>query len=254
MNLTPVLPHFYTKKTAYPAFGQSPSAHNQQLLSQQLEQLVQSRDNFLKSQNDQIIETARKLSNIKQSPVPVSLGQFKFNKLMGVPFDKDGIWEFLELPKHKYGVTVVPTVHKNGQEYFLFVKTSHPSIDGKQMIAFPSGVRDIVDSHDLETIKQTANRELCEETGYEAETLIPADYLKGGSNRQKMFTHVVLARGLKKTSAKDLRDPGEKNIHLQSVLAPVKEIQQWLKQQQKQGMLLSLNVPAGLYYYHQNRE
>lgn len=154
-------------------------------------------------------------------------------------------WEFVERVNCT-GVVVIVAVTDNAE--LVLVEQLRVPV-GKRVIELPAGlVNDLPDRND-ESLIEAAQRELIEETGYQAKTLdlmfvMPASPAFCG----EMIT-VFRARGLKKVG-----DGG--GDHMESITphaVPLKSIDSWLEQKKKEGNFIDSKVYMMLYLLEKER-
>jgi ADP-ribose pyrophosphatase len=152
---------------------------------------------------------------------------------------KDG-WEYVERPKSS-GIVAILAITEN-QEIILVEQLRIPV--NRRVIEIPAGLAgDIVGKED-EALAEAAQRELVEETGYEAARM---EYLTTGPSSAGLSTEVITffrAVGLKKIS--DGGGDGGENIQVHAV--PLPELESWIEAKEKEGCLVDYKVYAALYF------
>ncbi|MBX2860654.1 MAG: NUDIX hydrolase [Vampirovibrio sp.] len=231
--------------------GLIPLQQRQQALKQHIWQLSQQRDVVVRQQNAQILAAARELGALEGRPVHVPLGDFQFRRLMAMPFGPTGVWEYMESKLGSQGVVIVPVVYQNGRDHFVFILNHPASLNGQPCVSFPAGYMGDHASQETESVVQAAQRELMEETGFQAQYLKPVDSVTYGSSNERNLAHFVLAKGLRPVQ-QDLRDEAEKFAGLKAVTVPVDEVYAWLNAQKQAGYQVEVAVPAGLHAYFLN--
>ncbi len=164
----------------------------------------------------------------------VVLGEGKY-----FTFLRKGTWEFVK-PKNFTGVVLIVPITDDGK-VVLIEQYRVPM--GCNVIEIPAGL--IGDQAHLldEDHAVGANRELHEETGYEAThmELLTNGAPSPGSNT--VILSIYKATGLKKTG------PGggdeTENITIHEV--PIPEVRTWLKQREAMGNAIDLKVYSGLF-------
>lgn len=148
----------------------------------------------------------------------------------GIPFT----WEIVERVNARGIVVVVPVREMGSEKLFIFVRHWRAPLDS-WVIEFPAGLND--KNEDLELV---ARRELKEETGYEAQNLIPLGTFpaSGGISSEKLTCY--LATGLLKTGEPQL-EPLEE---LEVMEIPFKEVKKRLFETQQRGDYVDLKVYA----------
>lgn len=166
------------------------------------------------------------------------LGEGRFLRLI----DRDG-WEFAER-KNCTGVITIVAITED--ERIVLVEQRRPALDAR-VIELPAGlVGDEHGNHD-EAMEEAAQRELVEETGYEAESF---EMLTEGPASAGMAAELIAffrARGLKKVG--EGGGVSSENITVHEV--PLDDVGAWLKTREREGILIDPKVYAGLYFVGQ---
>lgn len=150
-----------------------------------------------------------------------------------------GEWEYF---KRCNCTGIVIIVAMTEEKNILFVEQYRPPV-GKNVIEFPAGLIND-ESNSNETVKSAARRELFEETGYEAESVI--DILNGPVSAGSCadMVNMVYASGLKKIGdggGVDFEDIGV-------YLIPKDRANQWLEMKKNEGYLIEPKIYTGLYF------
>ncbi len=150
-----------------------------------------------------------------------------------------GRWEYAERPNSPAGI-VIAAVTPEGE---LLLTEQYRVPVGKNTIELPAGLAG--DEHySGEEYVEAAKRELREETGYEAEEW---EELTGGPPSAGLSNEMVVF-----FRARDLRKVGEgggdghESIRVHHV--PLKNVTGWLKEKEKEGLLIDPKVFVGLYF------
>lgn len=131
-------------------------------------------------------------------------------------------------------VTIVAIVAVTEEGKVLLAEQFRAPVE-KNVIEFPGGKTDLD-----EPLEQTAKRELLEETGYQARSI---KFLAQGpihAGKSPALIAFFLASGLRKIS------DGEDRITLHEI--PLKEIESWLKQKERENSWIDPGIYAGLYF------
>ncbi len=178
----------------------------------------------------------RKRKPVKQK----TLYEGKYKRLVS-----KGDWEFVERV-NCCGIVAVLPVTDEGK--IIFVE-QHRIPVGKNVIEFPAGLADGAGGNSDESLEEAAKRELLEETGYSAEKMILCgEGPISGSSSSDIMT-IFRAAGLKKVAA----GGGD---HTESIVVheiDFVNVDDWLDQKQKEGILVDSKVYAGLYILSKNR-
>lgn len=150
---------------------------------------------------------------------------------------KRGTWEYVTRP-NATGVVAVVAVHDDGR---LVLVEQHRPAAGRTVIELPAGLVGDVDQS--ESMLPAAQRELLEETGYEAAhwQKLTCGYSSAGMTDEAIT--FFLATGLTKASEGGGVD-GE-NITLHEV--PVAQLNQWLSTKMQAAIGVDLKIMAGLW-------
>jgi ADP-ribose pyrophosphatase len=151
-----------------------------------------------------------------------------------------GTWEFAARKK----VTgIVGIIAVTDDRKLLLVEQYRPPVNAK-VIELPAGLAGDVPGKATEELVAAAQRELLEETGYEAThwKMVCDGTTSAGITNEVI--NLFLATGLKKVS--DQHGDATESIVLHEV--PLAGIDDWLAEQQKNEKLVALKVYAGLYF------
>lgn len=148
-------------------------------------------------------------------------------------------WEYAERRRVSGVVTIVP-VTESGE--LLIVEQMRVPV-GASVLEFPAGLAGDVSGLETEELIAAAQRELLEETGYEATEwqLLPTCPTSAGLTSE--LVTFFRASGLKKVS--DSLGDGNEEITLHTV--PIAGVDAWLTERIGQGAFVATTVYAGLY-------
>ncbi len=150
-----------------------------------------------------------------------------------------GRWEFVDRINAK-GAAVIAAL--TPQRRVLLIEQYRAALD-RVVIEMPAGlVGDEGDAH--EHFAVAATRELLEETGYEAAEMIEVAHGPPTPGLASELITFFLARGLRKVSA----GGGTEHEDIRVVEVPLEEVDAWLQQRAKEGMLIDPKVYTGLYF------
>ena len=156
---------------------------------------------------------------------------------------KQGQWEYAE--RTNDGGLAVIVVAATPERKVLFVEQYRVPV-GARTIEMPAGI--VGDIHAGESLELAAERELLEETGWQAEKiqlLMIGPTSAGMSNERVAF---VRATGLSKVH--DGGGDASENILVHEI--PVDDVPAWLAQKAEQGFEMDLKLWAGLWLLDRN--
>ena len=151
---------------------------------------------------------------------------------------KQGTWEYAE--RTNDGGLAVIIIAATPERKLLFVEQPRVPLGGKT-IEMPAGI--VGDIHAGETLELAAERELLEETGWQAakiEVLLTGPTSAGMSSEHVAF---VRATGLTRVHAGG--GDGSEDIVVHEV--PIDEAPAWLMRKQAEGYAMDLKLWAGLW-------
>ena len=152
---------------------------------------------------------------------------------------RDG-WEYVE--RHKV-TGIVGIVAVTPQKKIILVEQYRAPL-GRNCIELPAGLAGDIPGEEKEALATAAQRELVEETGYEAAEMLP---LGDGAVSAGITNEVISlfeARGLKKTNQGG--GDGTENITVHEI--PLAEVRSWLERRRKEGAIPDWKVYAALYF------
>lgn len=154
-----------------------------------------------------------------------------------------GRWEYVE--RTNEGGLAVIIIAATPEDKLLFVEQRRVPLDGKT-IEMPAGLVGDVDAG--ESIELAAERELLEETGWQAariEVLMTGPTSSGMSNERVAF---VRATGLTRIHA----GGGDSSEAIVVHEVPVADVPRWLTQKMAEGFALDAKLWAGLWLLDRN--
>ena len=124
----------------------------------------------------------------------------------------------------------------------ILVEQYRPPVDGR-VIELPAGIAgDLAGSED-ESWSQAAQRELMEETGYEAERLVEVLHAVTSAGLTNESVRFLLAERVRKVS----EGGGDASEEIVVHCVPLTKVNDWLTQQQQHGVMVDARVFTGLY-------
>lgn len=156
--------------------------------------------------------------------------------------ERDG-WYFVERPNCTGVVTVVPLTHERS---LIFVEQFRPPL-GRRAIEFPAGLMGDEVGQEKEDAIFAAQRELEEETGYEARDLELVSSSATSAGMANELVHFVLAWNLDRVGPGGGIDSEDIVVHE----VPIGEARAWLTAREKDGLVIAAKVYAGLYFAHE---
>jgi 8-oxo-dGTP pyrophosphatase MutT (NUDIX family) len=150
-----------------------------------------------------------------------------------------GTWEYAQRPTASGVVTIVP---RTDNDELVFTEQVRAPVGGR-VIEFPAGLAGDFAGAEGEDLVEAAQRELLEETGYEAAnwTRLAACPTSAGLTSETVT--FFLATGLRRVA--DGGGDGSEQITLHTV--PVSQVDAWLTKMAESGYIIAAQVYAGLY-------
>lgn len=152
---------------------------------------------------------------------------------------KDG-WEYTERVS---GTGIVAVLALTRDRKVILVEQFRIPV-GRQVIEFPAGWAGDLGTASKESLEAAAQRELLEETGYEAERMVPLFQGPAASASSVDVMVVFRAEGLRKVHA----GGGD---HTESIIVhevDLDSMDRWLAGKEKEGVLVDPRIYAGLYW------
>ena len=153
---------------------------------------------------------------------------------------KDG-WEYVERVNCT-GVVII-VAKTDDDQVVLIEQFRHPV--GKNVIAFPAGLAGDEKDKRNEDLADAARRELLEETGFLAKRMTKLFVGPVSAGMCRDMVTIFHAGGIRKVAKGGGMGEWEKiKVHV----VPLKSVDNWLKRQQKKGLLVAPKVLAGIYF------
>lgn len=157
-----------------------------------------------------------------------------------------GTWEFAERSNISGIVAIVAVTAKRE---LVLIEQYRPPVDGR-VIELPAGLVGDVSGQEEESFETAAERELLEETGYEAKELIR---LFNGPPSPGMTSEDVtffLAMNVEKVADGGGDESEEITVHV----VPIEDVPKWLVAQMEAGRQVDLKVYVGLFAAQEKME
>jgi|GEM_PF-541904 len=157
---------------------------------------------------------------------------------------KTGKWEYVERTKTSGIVGILAVTPENK---LLLVEQFRPPL-GKKVIEIPAGLAGDIKGSEHEALAVAAQRELLEETGYEAKTML---YLTEGPASAGLSTEVISffqALELKKVEA----GGGDASESIVVHEIPLEGLEAWLEGKRTEGCLIDYKIYTALYFLKHN--
>ena len=158
-------------------------------------------------------------------------------------------WVYAHRPNAKNVVIIVPVIHKTDADYTMFLTTKRPPLIEEYgdvtCLEFPAGL--VGDENTNETTEEALKKELLEETGYLAEKFdIKAKNLvtSGGMTSEKSTLAIAEVFDTK-IKEKPVDDGG---VIAGRMEVKIQDIGSFLDKMEKDGIFLSAQTIAGVYY------
>lgn len=155
---------------------------------------------------------------------------------------KEG-WEFVAR-KNCTGIVIIVAL-TDEREVVLVEQYRKPL--GKNVIEFPAGLVNDRGAKRKESIATAAARELFEETGYRAKKITALVDGPSSAGSSGDTISIVRASGLRKVGL----GGGDDSEEIEVFTVPLKQVNQWLENKRKAGILVDPKIYAGLYFLNQ---
>jgi ADP-ribose pyrophosphatase len=149
-------------------------------------------------------------------------------------------WEYVKRSNCS-GIVVIVPMTRDGK--VIFVEQFRRPVEA-QVIEWPAGLVNDRASHDPETMEAAARRELLEETGYAAEHLL---LLAGGPVSSGLSSEIITFYQALNVAKKG-PGGGDETESIKVHEVPLKEVDIWLCEMEKKGLLVDPKVYVGLYF------
>lgn len=153
---------------------------------------------------------------------------------------RSGEWEYVERLR-SHGAVVIIAVTDSRE--IILVEQFRPPMRST-VIELPAGLVGDEIGHENESLGAAARRELLEETGYEARTVVQLTSGPTTAGLSNETVTLMLARGL--TKKNEGGGAGSEKIRVHCV--PVESAQEWLAEKGRQGIPVDPKVYAALYF------
>ena len=167
------------------------------------------------------------------------IGQGRFLQLL----NRDS-WEFVQ----RRSVSAIVAIVAEYEGQAVITEQFRPAVNAR-VIEWPAGLVGDIPGHEDERMADAANRELEEETGFRAERLELLTYGPASAGESDEIIHIFRAHGLTKVSEGGGVDGEDITVHL----VPLADVGAWLRQRQREGVLIDLKFHTGLYFLMNGR-
>ncbi len=155
-------------------------------------------------------------------------------------FKMKGTWEFVE---RDHGTGVVAVLAITERRELVLIEQLRVAL-GKRIIELPAGLAGDVAGEEHEALAVAAQRELREETGYEADAM---EYLTEGPSSAGLTTEMITffrANGLRKVGP----GGGDSNENIVVHLVPLAEFDAWIAGKLREGCVVDYKIYAALCF------
>ncbi|MDA8563534.1 NUDIX hydrolase [Mariniblastus sp.] len=150
-----------------------------------------------------------------------------------------GTWSFVRRPNSNGVVAIVAVTN---EQKLLLVEQFRVPVDGP-VIELPAGLSGDTDDPN-ESLQIAAQRELLEETGYEAESWTELATVTSSAGLTNEQVAIFRAEGLQKVSAGGGIDNEQITVHE----VPTVELESWLQLQAASGKMIDSRVYAAIHW------
>ena len=155
-----------------------------------------------------------------------------------------GSWEYVERENCR-GIVIILAVTSLGK--ILFVEQFRPPVN-RRVIELPAGLVNDHERHHDESVSKAAQRELLEETGYQAKKIVKL--IRGPVSGGLTSDMVTLVRAFDLTKVGPGGGDGTEGITVHEV-SPSK-VKGWLQKMSRQGCLIEPKIYSALYFLNKN--
>ena len=171
--------------------------------------------------------------NKKENKTTLKEGKF-------IRFMKRYDWEYVE----RNNCTGIVIIIARTEDHKVILTEQYRIPVRKNVIEFPAGLVNDLNSKIREALPAAAKRELLEETGYQARRMVKITEGPVSGGFTSDIVTIFKAQGLKKVASGG-GDPTE-TIVVHEV--DINKIDSWLNQKRKKGCLVDPKIYAGLYF------
>ena len=155
----------------------------------------------------------------------------------------EGHWEFVQ----RHGLNGIVGIVAITDEPAMVLVEQYRVPTNSHVIEIPAGISGD-GGHNGEDLVLAAQRELFEETGYQAETWQALPCVTSSPGLTDEATHLFLATGLKRIE----NGGGDVSEHINVHTVTLNRIEDWLNEQAAQGKLIDAKVYSGLFLAMRN--
>ncbi|MGM9991683.1 MAG: NUDIX hydrolase [Candidatus Bruticola sp.] len=157
-----------------------------------------------------------------------------------------GHWEYAQRSKNVTGIVAMVACTPNNE--VVLVEQHRPPCGGR-VIEFPAGLVGDKSGLNKESLEEAAQRELLEETGYQAEKMV---YLTEGPASAGITSEIITFYRAENVT---LVGPGggDESENIRVHLVPLDAVDEWLKHKMETGVQVDLKVFTGLYFLTKKR-
>jgi len=138
---------------------------------------------------------------------------------------------------------IVGIVAVTDNDELVMVEQYRPAV-GKRVIELPAGLVGDTSETKGEEFIQAAQRELLEETGYSASTMVPICEGPPSSGTTSEVISMFFAKGLEKVG----EGGGDHSEDITVHVIPVADVPAWVERQRQNGLLIDLRIYTGLFF------
>jgi ADP-ribose pyrophosphatase len=171
-------------------------------------------------------------------PATVTIGDGRFLRLV-----RRGKWEYVERLGAR-GAAAIVAVTDDGR--LVLIEQPRPALGGVA-VELPAGLVGDTPGDESEEAATAANRELVEETGYEASRIEQVAHGPSSPGLTSECISIFVATGLRKVGP----GGGDGNEQITVFEVPLAEVEAWLGERIARGAHVDLKVYAGLYFARQ---
>jgi ADP-ribose pyrophosphatase len=153
---------------------------------------------------------------------------------------KEGRWEYVERVNARGAVIIIAVT---AQQKLLLVEQYRIPLHSRT-IELPAGIVGDEPGDSDESLAEATKRELLEETGYSAEQVEILTTGPSSAGLTSELITLVMASGLKRIQAGGGVALEDITVHE----VPVKAVDEWLSQKEKERLIIEPKVYAGLYF------